>query len=167
MVQRLVSGNCESEALPVQPSYLISAPRVDGERDSLTHPPSPAYWLIGSAKPSFYLNLQTMKCFILGFCILLRVLYQVYWKNRPSQQLFKVFMHIYFDKWNFSQKTNEELQCNTKQESHEDKQCLTKTFSVTYVTYLEETTRKMFVPVTSHGVRCLHMGCPVIEVSSF
>jgi hypothetical protein len=26
--------------------------------------------------------------FILGFCILLRVLYQGYWKNRPSQQLF-------------------------------------------------------------------------------
>jgi hypothetical protein len=25
--------------------------------------------------------------FILGFCILLRVLYQGYWKNRPSQQL--------------------------------------------------------------------------------
>jgi hypothetical protein len=29
---------------------------------------------------------------ILGFCILLRVLYQGYWKNRPSQQLFKVFI---------------------------------------------------------------------------
>jgi hypothetical protein len=26
--------------------------------------------------------------FILGFCILLSVFYQGYWKNRPSQQLF-------------------------------------------------------------------------------
>jgi hypothetical protein len=33
--------------------------------------------------------------FILGFCILLRVLYQDYWKNRPSQQLFKLFI-LYF-----------------------------------------------------------------------
>jgi hypothetical protein len=30
--------------------------------------------------------------FILGFCILLRVLYQGYQKNRPSQQLFKAFI---------------------------------------------------------------------------
>jgi hypothetical protein len=28
--------------------------------------------------------------FISGFCILLRVLYQGYWKNHPSQQLFKL-----------------------------------------------------------------------------
>jgi hypothetical protein len=34
--------------------------------------------------------------FILGFCILLRVFYQGYWKNRPSQKLFKVFIYIYF-----------------------------------------------------------------------
>jgi hypothetical protein len=34
--------------------------------------------------------------FILGFCILLHVLYQGYWKNRPWQQLFKVFIPIYF-----------------------------------------------------------------------
>jgi hypothetical protein len=34
--------------------------------------------------------------FILGFCNLLLVLYQGYWKNRPSQQLFKVFIYIYF-----------------------------------------------------------------------
>jgi hypothetical protein len=33
--------------------------------------------------------------FILGFCSLLRVLYQGYQKNRPSQQLFKVFI-LYF-----------------------------------------------------------------------
>jgi hypothetical protein len=33
---------------------------------------------------------------ILGFYILLRVLYQGYWKNSPSQQLFKVFIYIYF-----------------------------------------------------------------------
>jgi hypothetical protein len=33
--------------------------------------------------------------FILGFFILLHVLYQGYWKNRPSQQLFKVFI-LYF-----------------------------------------------------------------------
>jgi hypothetical protein len=33
--------------------------------------------------------------FILLFCILLHVLYQGYWKNRPSQQLFKVFI-LYF-----------------------------------------------------------------------
>jgi hypothetical protein len=32
----------------------------------------------------------------LGFYILLCVLYQGYWKNRPSQQLFKVFIYIYF-----------------------------------------------------------------------
>jgi hypothetical protein len=32
----------------------------------------------------------------LGFCILLRVLYQGYWKNRRSQQLFKVFIYTYF-----------------------------------------------------------------------
>jgi hypothetical protein len=31
-----------------------------------------------------------------GFCILLRVLYQGYRKNRPSQQLFNVFIYIYF-----------------------------------------------------------------------
>jgi hypothetical protein len=33
--------------------------------------------------------------FILGFCILLRILYQGYWKNCPSQQLLKVFISIY------------------------------------------------------------------------
>jgi hypothetical protein len=37
----------------------------------------------------------TLYIFILGFCILLRVLHQGYWKNRPSQQLFKVFI-LYF-----------------------------------------------------------------------
>jgi hypothetical protein len=36
------------------------------------------------------------EAFILEFCILLRVLYQGYRKNRPSQQLFKVFIYIYF-----------------------------------------------------------------------
>jgi hypothetical protein len=34
--------------------------------------------------------------FILEFCILLRVFYQGYWKNGPWQQLFKVFIYIYF-----------------------------------------------------------------------
>jgi hypothetical protein len=33
---------------------------------------------------------------MLGFCIQLRVLYQGYWKNRPLQQLFKVFIYTYF-----------------------------------------------------------------------
>jgi hypothetical protein len=37
-----------------------------------------------------------MAFFILGFCILLRILYQGFWKNRPSQQLFKVFIYIHF-----------------------------------------------------------------------
>jgi hypothetical protein len=36
--------------------------------------------------------------FILRFCILMRVLYEDYWKNRPSQQLFKVFIYTYFTK---------------------------------------------------------------------
>jgi hypothetical protein len=46
--------------------------------------------------------------FILGFRILLRVLYQGNWKNRPSQQLFKVFIYINFaatcfgPRWPFS-----------------------------------------------------------------
>jgi hypothetical protein len=31
---------------------------------------------------------------ILGFCILLRELYQGFQKNRPSQQLFKVFIAL-------------------------------------------------------------------------
>jgi hypothetical protein len=34
--------------------------------------------------------------FILEIRILLRVLCQGYWKNRPLQQLFKVFIYIYF-----------------------------------------------------------------------
>jgi succinate dehydrogenase hydrophobic anchor subunit len=34
--------------------------------------------------------------FILGFCILLRELHHGYWKNRPSQQLFKVFYFIFY-----------------------------------------------------------------------
>jgi hypothetical protein len=34
--------------------------------------------------------------FILGFCILLRVLYQGYQKNHPSQQLFRVFILYIF-----------------------------------------------------------------------
>jgi hypothetical protein len=34
--------------------------------------------------------------FILGFNILLRILHQGYWKNRPLQQLFKVFIYTYF-----------------------------------------------------------------------
>jgi hypothetical protein len=37
-----------------------------------------------------------VKRFILGFCILLRVLSQGYCKNRLSQQLFKLFIYIYF-----------------------------------------------------------------------
>jgi hypothetical protein len=41
-------------------------------------------------------NVIFLYIFILGFCIPLRVLYQGYWKNRPSQQLFKVFVYIYF-----------------------------------------------------------------------
>jgi hypothetical protein len=52
---------------------------------------------------SLYLNRALVSqvlsvIFILGFCILLRVLYEGYWKNRPSQQLFKVFILylIYF-----------------------------------------------------------------------
>jgi hypothetical protein len=31
-----------------------------------------------------------------GFCILLRVLHQGYWKNRPSLQLFNEVIYIYF-----------------------------------------------------------------------
>jgi hypothetical protein len=38
----------------------------------------------------------TFSILILGFCFLLRVLYQGYWKNCPSQQLFKMFISIYF-----------------------------------------------------------------------
>jgi hypothetical protein len=33
--------------------------------------------------------------FILGFYILLRVLHQGYWKNRLSQQLFKVSIYLF------------------------------------------------------------------------
>jgi hypothetical protein len=33
--------------------------------------------------------------FILGFCILLRLLFHSYQKNRPSQQMFKVFIVFY------------------------------------------------------------------------
>jgi hypothetical protein len=38
--------------------------------------------------------------FVLGPCILLRVRYQGYWKNRPSQELFKVYIHIYLALYN-------------------------------------------------------------------
>jgi hypothetical protein len=34
--------------------------------------------------------------FLLGFCILLRVLYQGYQENHPSQQLFKAFIVFVF-----------------------------------------------------------------------
>jgi hypothetical protein len=37
-----------------------------------------------------------MLFFILGFCILLRALYQGYWKNRHTQQLFRVFIYTFF-----------------------------------------------------------------------
>jgi hypothetical protein len=39
--------------------------------------------------------IKQMHFFILGFCILLRVLYQGDWKSRPPRQLFKAFI-LYF-----------------------------------------------------------------------
>jgi hypothetical protein len=47
---------------------------------------------VRETKPEKYL----IMLFILGFCILLRVLYQGYWKKHPSKQLFKVFICIHF-----------------------------------------------------------------------
>jgi hypothetical protein len=47
-------------------------------------------------KLNFTFHLENLWCFfILGFDILLRVLYQGYGKNHPSQQ-FKMFIYIYF-----------------------------------------------------------------------
>jgi hypothetical protein len=42
-----------------------------------------------------YLLSASKDIFILEFRILLRALYQGYWKNRLSQQLFKVFIYTY------------------------------------------------------------------------
>jgi hypothetical protein len=47
---------------------------------------------VRETKPEKYL----IMLFILGFCIVLRVLYQGYRKIRPSQQPFKAFIYIYF-----------------------------------------------------------------------
>jgi hypothetical protein len=52
---------------------------------------------VQNCNTSSYINIL----FILGFRILLHVLYQSYWKNRPSQQLFKVFIYVYFEATRF------------------------------------------------------------------
>jgi hypothetical protein len=53
----------------------------------------PLLWHLQQSK-SFDLR-SSILLFILMFCILLLILYRDYWKNRLSQQLFKVFIYTY------------------------------------------------------------------------
>jgi hypothetical protein len=53
-------------------------------------------FVICSAKNGASFLQKSFSIFIFGFCILLRAIYQGYWKNRLSQQLFKVYIYLLF-----------------------------------------------------------------------
>jgi hypothetical protein len=107
-------------------------PSIKIKRKKLRYPCNRLWWpkgLSNAEAPTFYrksahkqrwlrlkiIDNKVFIFFILGFCILLRVLYQGYWKNRPSQQLFRVsfifiiillykkkcflYYYIYKNKW--------------------------------------------------------------------